>query len=264
MLIDTHCHLNYPGLSEDVDGVLARAAANGVTRIIVPGTAADTSASAVALSERHDNVFAAVGVHPTDGDDSSEEADFTALAALVTNPKVVAVGEVGLDYFHVPADAEAQAAEKRKQSIRFSRYIELAKTAGKPLIIHSRDCFDDLYAQLKSEGAGVPFVIHCFTGTMEDMYAWLDLGGLVSFTGIITYRKNDALRAVAAAVPLGCFMVETDAPYLAPEGFRGQTCEPRFTRNVAECLAAVRATTLEEIATQTTATAERFFNLSHA
>lgn len=260
-LIDTHCHLTYAGLVEDVGGVLERAAAAGVEQVIVPGTSLQSSQSAVALAEAHSSVFAAVGVHPTDGNWEEEEAAFKVCQQLATHKKVVAIGEVGLDYYHLPSESHERAVEKERQAERFRRYLHLARDVGKPLIIHSRDCFADLYSILRHEGHGVPFVIHCFTGSEEEAIAWLKMGGFVSFTGILTYSKNEVLRSVAATLPLERVMVETDAPYLAPEGFRGQVCEPRFTRSVAECLAAAKGLSLEEVAAATTKTATHFFKL---
>ena len=260
-MIDTHCHLNYPPIDTDIEAVLARAHEAGVKGFVLPGTDAETSFSGVNLARRYANVYPAVGIHPEQAD-KLEEDDNAKVRELAELNTVVAIGEVGLDYFHFETTDEKEIARlKLKQKALFTDMIELAQEVQKPLIIHSRDCFEDIYAQLSTQVPNHPTVIHCFTGTMEEAKMWLDLGYMLSFTGIITYKKNDALREVVKMTPLEQMMIETDAPYLAPEGFRGQICEPKYVRNVAECIAEVKGITFAEVDEVTTETAIDFFSL---
>lgn len=260
-MIDTHCHLNYPPLADDVAGVLARASEAGVTKVIIPGTDMESSESAVVLAGQHDMVWAGVGIHPSDAHEANP-ANIDRLRALLMNPKVIAVGEVGLDYFHTKdlKDTE-QSAVHAMQELLLREMVSLAREYDKPLIIHSRDCFEDLHAILKDEASGHPTVIHCFTGTMEEAKKWLDLGFYLSFTGILTYKNAAALREVAKEVPMDHLMIETDAPYLAPEGYRGQTCEPFMVKLVAQQISDLRGISLDEVIKHTTSTAEAFFKL---
>jgi TatD DNase family protein len=261
-MIDTHCHLNYKPLDADVSGVIDRAVAQGVDRIIIPGTTLESSESAVALASTHDGVFAAVGVHPNDAH-IAPESDIARIEALVVHPRVVAVGEVGLDYkeaFDEADESEVEARKARQKGLLW-QMIAIAKANSKPLIIHSRDCFDDLYDILKADAAGIPTVIHCFTGNAEQAQKWLDLGFHISLTGILTYKSAGELREVAQTIPWDRLMIETDAPWLAPQAFRGQICEPAMVSEVAKLLAELRGMSVEEVDTLTTSTAEAFFKL---
>ncbi|HSI21166.1 MAG TPA: TatD family hydrolase [Verrucomicrobiae bacterium] len=259
-MIDTHAHLNYPPLAADVAGVLSRASEAGVARIVVPGTSRESSDSAVALAGQYAQVYAAVGVHPSDAHETTP-ADIERITTLSLNPKVVAIGEVGLDYFHFDELGESEVeARKALQKAVLYEIVSLAKEVDKPLIIHSRDCFQDLYDILSVEAKGMKTVIHCFTGSQEEADAWLALGFHLSFTGILTYKNAEALRAVATGVPWDRVMVETDAPYLAPQAFRGQTCEPAMVMAVAEQLAALKNVDVSEVDERTTSTADAFFN----
>jgi len=260
-MIDTHCHLNYEPLSADPVGVLERANQVGVKAIVIPGTGTDTSLSSVNFARKYPNVYAGVGIHPNEAGELQEGQVFQIreLAELST---VVAIGEVGLDYYHFEGLGEEEIEQnKGAQKALLTDMVELAQEVQKPLIIHSRDCFTDIYQHVSAQAPTHPTVIHCFTGNLEEARQWLDLGYLLSFTGIITYKKSGALREVVKEVPLEQLMIETDAPFLAPEGFRGQTCEPRFVKNVAECIAEVKGLTFEEVASVTTETAINFFNL---
>ncbi len=261
-MIDTHCHLQYPGLSEDVEGVLERASEVGVSKIIVPGTGVTTSEEALKLSEMYPNVYAALGVHPVD--DEATPNDAAAIRSLFEQGqgKVVAVGEVGMDYYHLPTGDAEIAIAKEEQVERLYQFTQLALELQLPLIIHSRECFSDLYARLREWAPNHKTVIHCFVGNQEEADMWLDLGYHLSFTNILTYPKNTELREVAKRVPAGRFMLETDAPFLPPRSRRGGLCEPADVYSVAECLAEVRGETLASIADQTTATAESFFGLN--
>jgi TatD DNase family protein len=282
MLIETHAHLDYPDFAPDFDDVLRRATQAGVTRIITIGTSVDSSRRAVDLAEKYPNVFAVIGVHPTYAHEAGDDV-FTPLRELAKNPRVVAIGEIGLDYHHLPSlevnkrkdvqvfnalqsETEEQieasiedGAYKAKQAELFEQLLDLAVELKFNVVIHQRDAWDDTLEILREYGRQVSGVFHCFGGTFEQANEVLGLGHLVSFTGIVTFKNGKQVRDVAAKVPLDSFMVETDCPYLAPVPFRGKRCEPAYTRVVAEEIARARGVSLEEIASATTATAQEFF-----
>jgi TatD DNase family protein len=282
MLIETHAHLDYPDFAPDFDDVLRRATEAGVTRIITIGTSVESSRRAVDLAEKYPNVFAAIGVHPTYAHESGEDI-VTPLRELAKNPRVVAIGEIGLDYHRLPSievgkrkdvqvfnalqsETEEQieagiedGAYKAKQAELFEQLLDLAVELRFNVVIHQRDAWDDTLEILREYGRQVSGVFHCFGGTLDQANEVIDLGHLVSFTGIVTFKNGKQVREVAATVPLDKFMVETDCPYLAPVPFRGKRCEPAYTRLVAEEISKARGISLEEIAGATTATAEEFF-----
>ncbi|MEO5719696.1 MAG: TatD family hydrolase [Chthoniobacterales bacterium] len=286
MLIDTHAHLDYPDFATDFDAVLARASAAGVTRIITIGTSLESSRRAVELAEKHANVFAVIGVHPTGAEEAPDDV-MTPLRELAKSPRVAAIGETGFDYYHLPGttvsresktqvisgafqaetDDEIESglhdgALKSKQASLFQQQLDLAVELKMNVVIHQRDAWDDTLAVLREYGRQVSGVFHCFGGTKEQADEVIALGHLVSFTGIVTFKNGAAVRDVAAALSLGEFMVETDCPYLAPEPHRGKRCEPAYTRLVAESIAAARGIPLEDLARATTSTAEEFFRLA--
>ena len=282
MLIETHAHLDYPDFANDFDDVLQRATEAGVTRIIAIGTSVESSQRAVELAEKYPNIFAVIGVHPTYALEAEEDV-VTPLRELAKNPRVVGIGEIGLDYHRLPSveaakqkhvqvfnalqsETEEQVeariedgAYKAKQAELFEQLLDLAVELRLNVVIHQRDAWDDTFEILKGYGRQVSGVFHCFGGTLDQANDVLDLGHLVSFTGIVTFKNGKQVREVAAKVPLHKFMVETDCPYLAPVPFRGKRCEPAHTRLVAEEIAKARGLSLEEIAGATTATAEEFF-----
>ncbi len=253
MLIDTHCHLDFPDLAADIDGVLERAKAAGVTRMITIATHVARAATYRAIAEAHDNVFFTVGTHPHYAD---QELDVTAgqLVALAEHPKCVGIGEAGLDYHYDKAPREAQAQGLRTH-IAASRMTQL------PIVIHARAADDDMIRILEEETAkgAFPAVLHCFSSGPELARRGLDLGFYLSMSGILTFKASEELREIARATPLDRLLVETDAPYLAPMPHRGKRNEPAFSRHTAAMLAEVKGVTLEEIATITTANAERLF-----
>ena len=256
MLIDTHAHLTFPDFANDMDGILARAAEAGVTRVITIGTTIESSRCAVALAEKHANVFAAVGIHP---DHAMEAApDFIhEIRALAQSPRVVAIGETGLDYFR--RTPERIAAEKSTQAAVFTQQLELAAELGLNVVIHERDSWDDTLALLAPFAGKVRAQFHCFGKSLAHAEVVLTDNHLVSFTGIVTFKNAAIVQETAARLPTGTFMVETDCPYLAPVPFRGKRCEPAHTRNTADFIAELRAQPFAELAAQTTATAEAFF-----
>jgi TatD DNase family protein len=253
MLIDTHCHLDFPDLAADIDGVLARAKAAGVTRMITISTHVAKAATYRAIAEAHDNVFFTVGTHPHYAD---QELDVTAdqLVALAEHPKCVGIGEAGLDYHYDKAPREAQA-----QGLR--THIAAARITQLPLVIHARAADDDMIGILEDETAkgAFPAVLHCFSSGAELARRGLALGFYLSMSGILTFKASDELREIAKATPLDRLLVETDAPYLAPMPHRGKRNEPAFTRHTAAVLAEVKSVSLAEIATITTGNAERLF-----
>lgn len=282
MLIETHAHLDYPDFAPDFDDVLRRATEADVTRIITIGTSVESSRRAVELAENYPNIFAVIGVHPTYANEAGDDV-ITPLRELAKNPRVVAIGEIGLDYHHLPSveaakqknvqvfnalqsETEEQikasiddGAYKSKQAELFEQLLDLAVELRLNAVIHQRDAWDDTLAILRNYGRQVSGVFHCFGGTLEQANEVVGLGHLVSFTGIVTFKNGKQVREVAAQIRADEFMVETDCPYLAPVPFRGKRCEPAYTRLVAEEIAKARGVSLEEIAGVTTATAEEFF-----
>jgi TatD DNase family protein len=281
MIIDTHAHLDYPDFEKDLPAVLESARQAGVDRIISIGTGVESSRRAVALAERFANIYAVIGLHPTNVDEA--EGDWIgALRELASHPKVAAIGETGMDYHRLPSENLASApgisalqaetasdteamivdgAYKAAQAEAFTAQLELAVEYGLNVVIHQRDAWNDTLEILKPFTGKLRGVFHCFGNTPAQAQELLDLGHLVSFTGIVTFKNAALVRDVVAAIPIDAFMVETDCPYLAPVPYRGQRCEPAHTRLVAEKIAEVRHVSLDEIAAATTRTAENFFRL---
>jgi TatD DNase family protein len=250
-MIDTHCHLTDPRLFEQLPDVLERARAAGVTRIITIGTSIEDGRAAVALCRGRDDVRCAVGIHPNYTQDARLE-DVPLLRELQGDASVVALGEMGLDYFHKFADRGHQAR-------LFEAQLALADELRRPVIIHSREAIDDTLAILRNVPA-VRAVFHCFTGSGAEADRILAAGHWISFTGPVTYKKNDDLREVVRRVPIDRLMVETDAPYLSPEPMRAQrTNEPALVMHTAAKVAEVKGISLEELDRLTTANAARFF-----
>ena len=254
MLVDSHCHLDFDVLADDIDGVLARARENGVGHMVTISTRIRRFETLLAITDAHDNVFCSVGTHPHN---AHEELDISVdeIIALAQHPKCVAIGEAGLDYHYdsSPRDAQAQG---------FRNHIAAARRTGLPLVIHARSADDDMIAILEEETEqGVfPFVLHCFSSGAELARRGIALGGYISFSGIVTFKNAQEIQDVAKSVPSDRFLVETDAPYLAPIPHRGKSNEPAFVRHTAEKLADLREVSLETIAEQSTANFERLFS----
>jgi TatD DNase family protein len=252
MLVDSHCHLDFPDFADEVDAVVARAEAAGIGRIVTISTRVKRHDEILSISERFPSVYCSVGTHPHY---AHEELDVTRadLVERTRHPKVVAIGEAGLDYFYDRSPRDAQARG-------FRTHIAAARDTGLPLVIHSRDADQDMADILTEEmGKGVfAAVLHCFTGTRALALTGISLGLYVSFTGILTFKKSDELRAIAAELPADRILVETDAPYLAPGRYRGKRNEPAYVVETARVLADVKGVTLDEITRQTT---ENFFRL---
>jgi TatD DNase family protein len=252
MLVDHHCHLDFPDFAPELDQVVASAREAGVGTMVTISTRIREFDKVLAVAERFDDVYCSVGTHPHN---AHEELDIPLekLIELTRHPKVVAVGEAGLDYYYKHSTPEAQAEG-------FRRHIAAARETGLPLEIHTRDADDDTIAILEDEHAkgAFPAVLHCFTGGRKLAMRALDLGLYVSFSGVITFKKNDALREIARDVPLDRLLVETDAPFLAPDPFRGKRNEPSYVVRTAAALATVKGISNEELAR---ATSDNFFRL---
>jgi len=259
---DTHAHLDYPDYAVDLTEVIKRARAAGITKIISIGTDLESSRRAVGLAERFAEVFAAVGWHPSNAHEAPEDIR-PALRELVKHPKVVAIGETGLDYHHLPGDPSGDAGDitryKRKQAEIFGQQLEVAAEAGLNCVIHQRNSFEDTLAQLQPFAGTVRGVFHCFGEDAGRMRRVLEIGSLVSFTGIATFKNGQNVRDTIAATPAGRFMLETDCPYLAPVPYRGKRCEPAYVKEISEVVARVRGCTLEELSAETCRTAAEFF-----
>ena len=250
MFVDSHCHLDFPELSSDLPAVLQAMQDNGVTHALCVSVALETLPRVLELAHGHDNLYASVGVHPDQKE--GREADVAELVEQAGMPKVVAIGETGLDYHWHKGELEWQRN-------RFRVHIRAARRSGKPLIIHTREAAADTLAILREEGAGdVGGVMHCFTESQAVAEDAMALGFHISFSGIVTFRNAKELKRVAQAVPLERLLIETDAPYLAPMPHRGKLNQPAFVRHVAEEIAALRGIPVEELAA---ATSENFFRL---
>lgn len=250
MLVDSHCHLDFPDLSRRLPEILGRMNENGVGWAVCIGVNLEDFPGVLALAESHPNLYATVGVHPeyTDAEDPSEEK----LIELADHPKVIAIGETGLDYYW-------QKDRPKWQRDRFRRHIRAAIRARKPLVIHMRDAADDTLRILEEEGAdAVGGVMHCFTETWEVARRALDLGFHISFSGIVTFKNALAIKEAAQKTPLNRILLETDSPYLAPVPYRGRANEPAYVRHVAEEVARLRGLSPEQVGEATTT---NFFNL---
>jgi len=252
MLIDSHCHLDFPDFAEDLDAIVARAQAAGVAGIVTICTRVRRFASVLQIAEAHDAVFCSVGTHPHN---AGEEPDVTAaeLVRLSAHPKVVAIGEAGLDYHYDKSPRPLQAAG-------FRTHVAAARETGLPLVIHARAADADVVAILEdeTEKGAFPFILHCFSSGRELARAGVRLGGYVSFSGILTFRNSDELRAIAAELPRERLLVETDAPFLAPVPLRGKRNEPAHVVHTAAVLAAATGMSSEEVARVTT---DNFFRI---
>ncbi len=262
MLVDTHCHLASHGFDDiSTADLVARAHEAGVTELITIGTDLVDSAKNIELAETHDSVFATVGIHPTSAHevDPSNDEWLDQIETWMKHPKVVALGEIGLDYYHPPQDGSSDDQWKKLQDNIFRRQLDLAQRTDMPVVIHQRESYDDLLAVMRDYAGKVRAVFHCWTGSPQQTEELISLGFLVSFTGVVTFKNAKLVQDSAMAVPDEKFMVETDAPYLAPVPMRGKRCEPAYTRHSADFIAELRAISIEELARQTSACARGFF-----
>ena len=251
-LVDSHCHLDFPDFEAERGELVARAAADGVGLMVTISTYVSRIERLTALTDAYPNVYASIGTHPVN---AGEEPDVSIeeLVRLSQHPKIVAIGEAGLDYFHDSAPHDVQATV-------FRRHIAAARQTGLPLVIHSRQSDEDMAAILVDEsGKGAfPFILHCFSAGRALAETAIELGGHISFSGILAFPKSEEIRSIAADVPMERLLVETDAPYLAPPPYRGKRNEPGYVRHTAEVLAGVKGVGLSEMAT---VTSNNFFRL---
>ena len=277
IFFDTHAHLDYPDYAGDFAEVIARAQVAGISKMISIGTSLDSSERAIRLAEKFPAIYAAVGWHPSDAMKAPSDLR-PALREMCQHPKVVAIGEIGLDYHRLPSKVRSSTVHspqpqtgqdcglqtedsrlKQKQADIFQQQLEVAAETGLNCVIHQRDAFDDALAQLKPFAGKVRGVFHCFGESVERLQQVLAHGSLVSYTGIVTFKNAQNVRAAVAATPLDRFMLETDCPYLAPVPHRGQRGEPAFVSEVSETVAQVKGCSLEELSAATNRTAHEFF-----
>ncbi|MFC7299988.1 TatD family hydrolase [Herminiimonas aquatilis] len=254
MYIDSHCHINFPELAARMPEILGKMAENEVSHALCVSVDLPHFPSVLELAERHPNIYASVGVHPDYEDTPEPSVD--DLIRLADNPRIVAIGETGLDYYRLEGDLEWQRE-------RFRTHIRASRATGKPLIIHTRAASEDTIRIMREEGAGTDAggaagVMHCFTESLEVAKAAMEMGFYISFSGIVTFKSAKDLQAVAREVPLEQMLIETDSPYLAPVPHRGRVNEPALVRHVAEYLATLKGVPVQQIAQQTT---DNFFNL---
>ncbi|PCI57786.1 MAG: DNAase [Methylophilaceae bacterium] len=250
MLVDSHCHLNFPELAENIDSVRQLMLDEKIGHALCVSVTLDKFPEVLSLAEQYENFYASVGVHPDYED--IEEPTVEELVKLANHPKVVAIGETGLDYFRLKGDLEWQRE-------RFRIHIRAAIIAGKPLIIHTRNAVDDTLRIMREEGIErIGGVLHCFTESLEMALAAIEMGFYISFSGIVTFKNALSLKEVAKQIPLDRMLIETDSPYLAPVPFRGKTNQPAYVKYVGQEIANLRGISLEEVAEATTA---NFFKL---
>jgi TatD DNase family protein len=249
VFFDTHAHLDYPDYANDLAEVVARAQTAGIEKIISIGTNLESSRRAIQLAENFQNVYAVVGWHPSDAHEAPPDIR-EPFRALAGHPKVVAIGEIGLDYHRLPTESPV-TEYKQKQAEIFRQQLEIAVELGLNCVIHQRDAFDDTIAQLKPFAGKTRGVFHCFGESVARMN--------VSYTGIVTFKNGLNVRETLAATPLGKFMLETDCPYLAPVPYRGKRCEPAYVKEISEIAAPVKKCSLDELSEATCKTAKEFF-----
>ena len=275
---DTHAHLDYPDFEADLPEIIQRARAAGIARIISIGTDLESSRRAIAMAERFEDVFAVAGWHPTNVKEAPKDLR-DDLRTLAKHPKVVALGETGLDYHRLPSGKREQAKEsgalgtarptfaateedepyKQAQARLFEQHLEVAAEVGLNCVIHQRDATEDTLKMMERFKGSVRGVFHCFSDGPAAMRRILELGSIVSYTGIVTFKNAQTVRDSVAATPLGSFMLETDCPYLAPVPYRGKRCEPAYVKEIAGVIAEVKGCTLETLSAETCATAAKFF-----
>jgi TatD DNase family protein len=258
-LIDTHAHLASSKFAGEIGEIVERAASSGVGRIVTIACDLEDSRTNLELAERFPGVAPTAGIHPLYVHEIESEDWDRELRAVAKRHDLAALGEIGLDYFHPPQDGTDEESWRHRQREVFERQLDLARELELPVVVHQRDSTADVTEVLR-QFPEVKAVLHCFNGTREAADRFLEMGHLLSFTGILTFPRAEDVREVARAIPIDRIMVETDCPYLAPVPFRGKRCEPSMVRHTAECLAEIRNMTLDEIAEVTTRNAVGFFN----
>jgi TatD DNase family protein len=251
MIIDSHCHLDYEPLINNINQILLNAKKNDITKLLTIGTSLESSKKVLDIINKYSNVYGAIGIHPNSTTGNLEKLD-GILALKNNNNKIIAFGETGLDYFY-------KRSEKNDQIFSFEKHIEFSIAENVPVIIHTRDADNDTISIIKKYYKKTNFLVHCFTGTLDFAKKLLDLNCIISFSGIITFKKSNNLRDVVKYVPLEKMLIETDSPYLSPDPFRGKSNEPANVKIVAETIASIKQIPFEEVASFTTANFENFF-----
>lgn len=259
MLFDTHTHLASRQFENDLPEVLARARTAGVTHFVAPAVDLESTRQLLKLAARESDVRLAAGIHPCDVDSVQGDAWIDELRELARQPGVAAIGEVGLDYYHAPPAGYSVESWKAWQARCLRLQLELAVELGLNVVLHNRDSWDDLVSQVRPFEGRLRAVFHCYTGTLEQARPLLEAGHLISFTGIVTFKNPGPAAETARTVPDGAYLLETDAPYLAPVPHRGRRCEPAFVADTARAVAALRGQSFEAVAQTTSATALQFF-----
>ena len=261
---DSHAHLDFPDFKEDLNAIVERSEAAGIDRIVTIGTDLESSAESVALAERFENVYAVVGWHPCTALEAPDDIR-SELRQMAAHPKVVAIGETGLDYHHLPSEEQDKSTNddnlyKAAQVRIFQQQMEVAAEFGLNIVVHQRDAYRDTIQYWAPFAAkGVRGVFHCFVGTIAEMQQVIEMGGLVSFTGIVTFKNAASVRETLAATPIDRFMLETDCPYLAPVPYRGKRCEPAYVAEIARQVALVKGVDSDVLSRATNATALEFY-----
>ena len=251
MIIDSHCHLDYEPLINDINQVLLNAKNNNISHLLTIGTGLDSSKKVYEIVEKYENIYGSIGIHPNST--TNNLADLNELLTIKKKcKKIIAFGETGLDYFY-------KRSEKKDQLYSFEKHIELAISETVPVIVHTREADEDTLAIIKSHHLKTKFLIHCFTGGLEFAKKLLDLGCFISFSGIITFKKSSDLRDVVKYVPIEKMLIETDSPYLSPDPFRGKSNEPANVKIVAENVALIKDISFEAVANITTRNFKNFF-----
>ena len=251
MIIDSHCHLDYEPLINDINKVLLNAKNNNISHLLTIGTGLDSSKKVFDIVEKYENIYGSIGIHPNSTTNHLADLD-ELLSIKKKSKKIIAFGETGLDYFY-------KRSEKKDQLYSFEKHIEIAISEKVPVIIHTRDADEDTLSIIKKYHLKSKFLIHCFTGGLKFAKKLLELGCLISFSGIITFKKSSDLRNVVKYVPIEKMLIETDSPYLSPDPFRGKSNEPANVKIVAETVASIKQITFEEVASSTTKNFKNFF-----
>jgi TatD DNase family protein len=251
VIIDSHCHLDYEPLINNIDQVLLNAKNNNIISLLTIGTSLESSKKVLDIVDKYPNVYGAIGIHPNSTTNNLDKLD-DILALKKKNKKIIAFGETGLDYFY-------KHSERRDQIFAFEKHIEFSTAENVPVIIHTREADDDTILIIKKYSKKTKFLIHCFTGTLAFAKNLIDLDCLISFSGIITFKKSNDLRDVVKYVPLEKMLIETDSPYLSPDPFRGKSNEPANVKIVAQAVAAIKQVSFDEVANSTTYNFKKFF-----
>jgi len=251
MIIDSHCHLDYEPLINNINDVLLNAKKNNITHLLTIGTSLESSKKVIEIVEKYENIYGSIGIHPNSTTSHLNDLD-KLIDIKKKSKKIIGFGETGLDYFY-------KKSEKKDQIFSFEKHIEFATCEKVPVIIHTRDADEDTISIIKKNYTKTKFLIHCFTGNLEFAKKLLDLGCLISFSGIITFKKLTELRSVVKYVPMDKMLVETDSPYLSPDPLRGKSNEPANVKIIAEKVASIKGITLDDVANITTKNFNFFF-----